>query len=790
MFNRTRKKIISLILASVSVFCFAMPAGFAEGEAERISASDVRADGSIKISGEVPEYKYTYLGVVILNSENVTLTDVYAGNADAVAAVVHIGQTVTDKNGKYEFIYNPQDKTAKQVVYVGMGETFEKLVFSTVFVPTASSIEITGDTTALIPAEGTKKIAFSAIVKDQRGNEINDALVEWTVDEAEGVEIDKAGTVTIASGVNKKQITVTAKSGNASKSVTISLYPELSSLKLKKTDIDNRMILSGRISSGDSQKITVVVVPHTIEENSQKKVYDFDTMNKAISLMGTDKFYANVHHIYQTESTADGVFELPIVIDETRCTTTEFTAFVAGTDIYEAMAVNFAYAKQKDAGDFVLYVNQAATKSDMYGVISAVQNAVTMNALGVGMEAFNALSPTQQEDAAELLLKNRPSAGYTTANVGQALNEAVAVTFVNNATADTMATVVQNHFDTMGIDTGDDSYYKQLLTADYSAMLSAILAGTPYTSAKAVKSVYDNAIVLPIINAAMWQNMEKALEYFADTLGIDMSTQGAYKNKLSYENQVAVLKALVPTVFSTKEQIAEQFNREVSNRIVVGGNNNYTPSTSTGGGGGGNVMPVVPVQGEEPANDGFNDVPSGHWAADSIKALSEKNIIAGYENNDFRPDNSITRAEFIKIVICAFNKLNDNAVCGFDDVSSDAWYYKYVASAVEAGYVNGISEALFGSDDCITRQDMAVILDRVAKELGITAESVSELTFEDADLISDYALESVENMCALGIISGIDGKFEPMQEATRAQVARMVYLLMQMAEKQNAGGNE
>lgn len=200
---------------------------------------------------------------------------------------------------------------------------------------------------------------------------------------------------------------------------------------------------------------------------------------------------------------------------------------------------------------------------------------------------------------------------------------------------------------------------------------------------------------------------------------------------------------------------------------------------NTGGGSlGGSVgVPVVqpPVSS---TSQPFNDISDVAWAKDAITSLYNEGIISGKSSNEFAPFDNITREEFVKIAIgvMGIKPLSGNS--SFTDVASSSWYAPYVNAAVSAGIISGYSDAEFGVGDFITRQDVAVILNRIYK---ITS-SGNTLSFSDSNDISDYAKEAVEKLSSAGIINGSDGKFMPKSNCTRAEAACMVYRIMSLKE--------
>ena len=164
------------------------------------------------------------------------------------------------------------------------------------------------------------------------------------------------------------------------------------------------------------------------------------------------------------------------------------------------------------------------------------------------------------------------------------------------------------------------------------------------------------------------------------------------------------------------------------------------------------------------------------WAKDSIENLTELGIVSGKGDGIFAPMDKVTREEFVKMIVCAYELFDKSAVCSFDDVNKDARYAPYVASAYNSGLVYGVSEEEFGIGRNITREEMAVIAYRAAGYEKMTADNL----FADDDKISDYAKTAVYTMRSKGIMSGKgDNRFAPKDFATRAEAAKMLDLMLQ-----------
>jgi hypothetical protein len=198
-----------------------------------------------------------------------------------------------------------------------------------------------------------------------------------------------------------------------------------------------------------------------------------------------------------------------------------------------------------------------------------------------------------------------------------------------------------------------------------------------------------------------------------------------------------------------------------------------TPSTSTTA-----STSTAPIVTSAPAaTEGFVDLGSVSWAEEAINGLAAKGVVSGKSDTEFAPNDNVTRAEFAKILVGAFGLSGLQTTADFTDVSEDDWFYNYVAVAYGMGVITGYDDGTFGPNDLITRQDMAVMVDRAASAIGVTLENVNDaVSFEDANQIADYAQSAVTKLQKAGIINGTsDTTFSPLDNATRAQAAKILY---------------
>lgn len=210
-----------------------------------------------------------------------------------------------------------------------------------------------------------------------------------------------------------------------------------------------------------------------------------------------------------------------------------------------------------------------------------------------------------------------------------------------------------------------------------------------------------------------------------------------------------------------------------------------------GGGGGGSLggnsskpplsgaeLPVYEVPDNmSDASKIFSDLSDVEWASEAIEDLYIKGVINGTGENEFSPNLNVKREEFAKMLTKAFKVDLVSTEQYFDDVAPDDWCYDFVNSLYLSGAANGVSEKLFGKGEDITRQDLCVMICRMADIAKGSFENVNaSAEFSDGNEIADYAKEAVGRMQTAGIISGYDdNSFRPNGFATRAEAAKIIY---------------
>lgn len=159
----------------------------------------------------------------------------------------------------------------------------------------------------------------------------------------------------------------------------------------------------------------------------------------------------------------------------------------------------------------------------------------------------------------------------------------------------------------------------------------------------------------------------------------------------------------------------------------------------------------------------------GHWAAKQTGELVNRGIISGYADGSFKPDNLITRAEFVTMVNKAFG-FSAESQTDYKDIKVSDWFAGEIAKAKAAGYISGYPDGTFKPNKEIERQEAAAVLAKVLKLDGTAADQLN--SFNDSAEIAAWSKSAVNAILAKGIISGYPDKtFRPAKAITRAEAA-------------------
>lgn len=181
-----------------------------------------------------------------------------------------------------------------------------------------------------------------------------------------------------------------------------------------------------------------------------------------------------------------------------------------------------------------------------------------------------------------------------------------------------------------------------------------------------------------------------------------------------------------------------------------------------------------------PAQDArFADV-RGYWARPFIEGLAARNIITGYPDGQFRPDQPVQRAEFATMIQKAFNQPQIRQLTGraFIDVPADYWASLAIEEAYETGFMNGYPGRLFYPNRGITKAEAIVAL---SNGLNLSANAspttVLNTTYADSGLIPNYGIGPIAAATQENIVVNYPNvrMLGPNQVLTRGEAAALIY---------------
>nr|WP_285891388.1 NPCBM/NEW2 domain-containing protein [Paenibacillus pasadenensis] len=175
----------------------------------------------------------------------------------------------------------------------------------------------------------------------------------------------------------------------------------------------------------------------------------------------------------------------------------------------------------------------------------------------------------------------------------------------------------------------------------------------------------------------------------------------------------------------------------------------------------------------------FSDI-AGHWGEANIKQAVNIGLIKGYADGTFKPNHTVTRAEFAAMLINAFKPQGTGTELFFNDAANiGPWAKSLVAQAVQAGYMKGYADGTFRPNSAITRAEMAVAIANAAE---LSMETNASIGFKDDKDIPTWAKDAVAAMKKIGIVEGNGANiFNPDAKTTRIEAVTV--LLKIIAEK-------
>lgn len=190
----------------------------------------------------------------------------------------------------------------------------------------------------------------------------------------------------------------------------------------------------------------------------------------------------------------------------------------------------------------------------------------------------------------------------------------------------------------------------------------------------------------------------------------------------------------------------------------------------------GAIAPLItPVPAIAQTQTQFSDVSTSHWAYQFISSLAARNIIAGFPDGEFRPDEPVTRAQYAAMVRKAFNITTVRSATSFVDVPANYWAASAISEAYRMGFLSGYPNNVFQPNQNIPRAQVLVSL---ANGLNYQAATVASAgVYNDSQSIPNYATASIAAATEQQLVVNYPNvrSLRPNQTATRAEVAAFIY---------------
>lgn len=303
------------------------------------------------------------------------------------------------------------------------------------------------------------------------------------------------------------------------------------------------------------------------------------------------------------------------------------------------------------------------------------------------------------------------------------------------------------------------------------------LKNRTYKNCSEFAKVFHSTYVLnAVLEEVAYRAVGITLEENADVIGYDTEKYNKISDKNKFYQYIMNHKSLITSMEALKKTIDSY--KEAVKPTVPSGNDGKGGSSQKGSSGVAVSRVNNNAVAEEKPKPLYIDIDSSSEGYESIAALSLLSVINGYDDGSFRPANTITRSEYIKMLVIAFQlSCSVNAENTFKDITENDWYYRSMVCAKENGIVLGDENGCCNPEAWITRQEAAVMVERILQKIGTLKNNYDTVTiYDDAGSIADWAYPAVIKLTGAGIIAeNKNNKFAPLNDMTRVESAQLIY---------------
>lgn len=595
-------------------------------------------------------------------------------------------------------------------------------------------------------------------------NDVYDKLSESTVD-----SVVKATTLTgddvsvkVKNITDRKVIDVTAVAEDGSFADTYRIVckgirrpAEPTEFDVDKCDVSGKSVyVSGKLDSEDS---------------------------RSVSIIAKEKLSGNILYIGKFRSNDNGDFEKSFMIydDETsaRLETVEIILDADGAPQPTVKEVD--YVNNTKLNESAEELKSQTAK----GVVEYMSdNKVIYSAAGVWCDLYDSLSSSQKDDINTAA--NKYKSIITAENAAEIANGSIAAVLAKTYNSNDFASLTEKFDKNVKKISVEGSSFSELDLSSKVRITAALKAeySNGFESYKDFEAAVRENMLLDIVKTTTYTSMKNLLLRNVDILNDDLSELESAESEVSEDAMRIVTESARKGDFKTAKALVSAVKDAIKDAEKETDKSESLGGSHGGGSGGGSSYKTelpkkdAPASDVQPSDKSFKDLLGYEWAENAINTLFKKGIVNGVSDEIFEPSREVTREEFVKLMCETFGIEKSDEVSGFEDVLKSDWFAPYVSAAVKSGIINGVSDVKFGSGEKISREDMAVILYRAARnKFGLVSSNASMDKFTDAFDISDYATEAVAEFADMGIIKGNEnGNFEPKSAASRAEAAVVI----------------
>ena len=461
-------------------------------------------------------------------------------------------------------------------------------------------------------------------------------------------------------------------------------------------------------------------------------------------------------------------FKLP---DVTGDYTMKFTSFGASEEYVHP------YVSTANITSILSAINAVDADPDSFDDEDAIVTVMNANSetLGFNTYWYGKLDANEKRTIAAAIIAGKDT-GYTSLEtVKEKAKESYVVAAFANRKEDDSLRFVTDFADVLDWATNVTLYDEiEDMKTSKKTLLGKIFAKDSATTYEGMYKAFDRSILLTEISKAKDPaTIKKLIDDNTALITFDMAT---YNDSDEDKTCAYIYGKSVESMEALEDYIEQAYDNQ--NKPRPGGSS-WRPSTPTEDKS--TIINTTPNTSIS-TDAGFTDIADVSWAREAITTLAKKGVINGVSDTEFAPMNNVTREQFATMLVKAFN-LSGSSNIEYNDMPQNHWAYKTVATASANGVVNGVGNGMFGTGRNITRQDMAVMAVKAAEKAGYNVSGNISAEFVDMDSVADYAKDSIVKMVQAGVMSGFeDETVRPLNYATRAQAAKIIYALTQLGK--------